>query len=269
MIGLCFDDTTSNLMVFGSEMGSMMVALVVGPKKECISVHRNLISGHGTYFDRLINASDEPDQPISLTAEVPSVVKLFIEYLYTKTIPPVRLGTDRLSQAERLKDLCQLYTFTDRYCMGNVIRNKVMDSIQDGFLAMNKLPEPGLVKAIYDHTKEGSALRDFSIQGLLYGLRMAGTNIHGGMSQLLKDNDTIMTDFLAGVQSLEIPHRDPRIRDCLGEQGCTECYAHPDRLADLVGVWPCTFHVHRTMASGNIGEPGLEVVDSDCYLWSV
>jgi hypothetical protein len=250
-------------------MGSEMVTLYVGQKQEPFSVHKNLICSTGKFFDEFLNVSRPAGQRIVLAAETPAVFKLFIEYLYTKSIPCVRQHINRLAQAQRLKDLCQLYAFADRFKLENIIRNKIMDSIQDGFCIMSKLPEGGLVKAIYEHTQVGSKLREFSTHSLVYNLRSADYISDGSLGTLLKENEDIMDDFLSAVQALEVPDRDPRIRDCRGEEGCAECAGHPDRMQSLVGVWPCAFHIHRVTqgkSDGNTEES--EVVDKGCYLWT-
>jgi hypothetical protein len=131
-------------------MGSEIVAIYVGAgkNKQPFSVHKKLITATGPFFVDLFNVSTSQGRPVALAAENPAPFKLFVEFIYTKRVPGVRpaVGPARMAQVARLKDLCQLYAFADRYKLHNVVRNKVMDSIQDGFITLQLLPEAGLVK---------------------------------------------------------------------------------------------------------------------------
>jgi BTB/POZ domain len=128
-------------------MGSEIVTIYVGAVKQPFSIHKKLITATGPFFVDLFNVSTTQGQPVVLAAENPGSFKLFIEFLYTKRVPKVRPAEpDRLIQVARLRELCQLYAFTDRYKLNNVVRNRVMDSIQDGFATVKLLPEAGLIK---------------------------------------------------------------------------------------------------------------------------
>lgn len=248
-------------------MGSEIITFLVGPTKQAFSVHKNLLIGTGNYFRDFLSTSHKDGQPILMSGENPSSFKLFIEYLYTKNIPGVLKNALKTQQAVRLRELCQLYTFSDRYQLKNHIRNKIMDSIQDGFRFMDKFPEAGLVTAIYANTSAGSKLRDMCIYGLIYSLRSAEYVDDGSLAKILADHDAIMADFLIAVRTLEVPDRDPRIRDCEGEPGCVECAGNVVELEHRSGIWPCSFHVHLIEETG-VAVTNPEVVDNGCYLWS-
>ena len=147
-----------------------------------------------------------------------------------------------------------------------------MDAIQDGLLLLNKFPEGGLLRGIFYSTKPGSHLRLFAVAGLLYNLRHPANAQSVDISKVaatLTDMPEILNEFLSGVQSLNVSAADfdPRVRDCGGEQGCSECI-HKQHLVQpgRGGVWPCTFHVHTTESE----YPGEELgFDEGCYLWEI
>jgi hypothetical protein len=249
-------------------MGSEIVTLHVGPKRQHFSVHKNLLAGTCNFFRECLSGDELPTgKPIMLEAECPSIFKLFIEFLYTKAIPRVQGNVDRLSQSQRLRDLCQLYAFTDKYHLENRIKNSVIDAIQDGFLIMNKLPESGLVTAIYGNTQAGSKLRLFSICGLIHNLQSDEYTDDGSLTSMLQAKGEILIDFLNVVRGRQVQDGDPRIRDCGGDPRCVECAGCPRKLEGLNGVWPCLFHVHQ-VARGDNAEAEEDVNDESCYLWS-
>jgi hypothetical protein len=139
-----------------------------------------------------------------------------------------------------------------------------MDAIQDGFLMLNKLPEPGLLNGIYRHTPATSKLRQFSIAALVYNLRspeFKDKDING-MVKLLHENTEALTDFVTIIKNF-VASKDPRIRDCGGEDGCVECFGKVEGNR-REGVWPCEYHEHTSE-----GADGQLAVDAGCYLWDL
>jgi len=271
-------------------MGFELITIYVGNEQHAFGVHKNLLSASGTYFQNLCNSSQQLKQSsIHLKDELTTAVKLFIEFLYTKAVPPVRASSPDVQQAERLKDLCQLYAFADTYKLHNPIRNKAMDAIQDGFLLIGKFPQAGLVcglmvphsstdkndfnadgwpqvNAIYQHTKAGSKLREFCAAGLVHHLRSENYVRDGALQAVLRSNGELMDDFLTAVKHFAILDKDPRVRDCQGEGGCIECEDRPGHLDGKTGVWPCLYHVHEIIEFKGGNEEQLGT-DTGCYLW--
>lgn len=138
-----------------------------------------------------------------------------------------------------------------------------MDTIQEGFITIKKLPEGPLIKAIYNNTKPGSKLREFSIAGILYSLRTTDGGV-GILQDLLKTNDEACVDLVHAIRDITALPIDPRVRDCGGEPSCVECANKPEGVVRAEGVWPCQFHVHQT-----ISDDGQQVVDTGCYLWDI
>ena len=145
-----------------------------------------------------------------------------------------------------------------------------MDTIQDGFSYLNKFPQGGLMKGLFGDTTSGSPLRRFAIAGLLYNLRRPckteKPDDHGILAAFLSENPEIHKEFLAGVGTLTAAeHLDPRVRDCGGEAGCSDC-VHKRHTVEpgSGGVWPCFFHIHSTEPEYPGGE---RVYDAGCYLW--
>jgi len=147
-----------------------------------------------------------------------------------------------------------------------------MDTLQDGFLYLKKLPQGGLIKDLFSNTTSGSPLRRFAIAGLLYNLRRPSdtvkSNSHGILAAFLSENPEIHKEFLAGIQSLPVAgDLDPRVRDCGGEAGCGDCIHRRHTVEPGSGGFrPCCFHVH-TADPQYPGGKGID--DAGCYLWEV
>jgi hypothetical protein len=258
-------------------MGSEVLAIGVGQEKVVFNIHKNLLIAAGKKFQDVANTRLPPGRIAVLHKTQPDIFKLFQDYLYQKRVPPVMANTTPLAQSKRLKDLCQFYVFADELELNNTIRNKIMDAIQDGFVIMDKLPDPGLVDSIYSHTTVSSKLRKFCAASLVYTLRSQNYAEDGSLPNLLNDKDEVMDDFLAAVRELNVTdERDPRIRDCRGEPSCAECTGRPVELEGKKGVWPCYFHIHKVYnstctngeAEGAVGNAQMEESDPGCYLWN-
>lgn len=149
-----------------------------------------------------------------------------------------------------------------------------MDAIQDGFVIMNILPSASLISAIYLNTQAGSKLRIFSVDTLIYALKVADPHYDDKTQEvigLLKGREDILDGFVRSVQLIlrgavgigkvaVDKDQDPRVRDCGGEAGCSEC-AH-GVIVQKKGVWPCHYHVHTR---GMVGADA--VYDDTCHLW--
>jgi len=102
-------------------MGSDIVIVSVGAHKQKMGIHKNLLCATSPSFADAIDALLAEGKEISFSSESPTMFKLFVEFLYTKKIPRVQANTDSIDQATRLKDLCQMYTFTEKYSMNNEV----------------------------------------------------------------------------------------------------------------------------------------------------
>ena len=262
--------------MYFSEMGADIFTIGVGKPPVTFAVHKNLLSTSGQSFHDMASLKLPEGKFVVLHNEEPKVFKLFLDYLYQKRVPRVSPNTNSFVQAERLKELCQLYAFADKHGLNRTFRNKIMDVIQDGFLTIGALPELPLVKHIYEHTSPGSILRKFCAASLVFTVRRPSyTNEDGFLPSLLNEVDEIMDDFLLAVRDFDfaVEGRDPRIRDCQGEPTCSECAGVEGGMRGKLGFWPCYFHLHladNTTAglSKGVNGNGATEVDQGCYLWN-
>jgi hypothetical protein len=104
-----------------SEMGSDMITFYVGKDNAPFSVHKNLICAAGKPFASFFGTVLEPGERYAFEDESPAILKLFIEYLYTKRIPTVHVHALPIAKSLRLKDLCQLYAFAEKYRLENEV----------------------------------------------------------------------------------------------------------------------------------------------------
>jgi hypothetical protein len=253
-------------------MGSEVVRTYIGIGKVEFSIHKQLLLSAGHIFSEMFPPGRKSTERVTLGKEDPHIFKLFVEYLYTKTVPRVHGGMNAQASAKRLHDLCQLYAFSDKFQLEFTICNKIMDTIQDSFYFLGTLPDISLVNAVYQNTPNGSKLREFCISSLLYCMPSREDVNPDILAGFLVDNREALRDFVHSVKRLDVVGRDPRIRDCQGERGCIECAIDTERLKDKHGTWPCQYHIHSLSQSSRVkieGElPGSGVdADEGCYLW--
>jgi hypothetical protein len=253
-------------------MGSEIVHLYVGSNKVEFTIHRQLLLGAGHIFSEMFPPERKPTERVTLGKEEPRVFKLFVEYLYTKTIPGVHRGMGLQANTQRLHDLCQLYAFSDKFQIDPIISNKIIDAIQDAFLFLEKLPDLPLVSAVYLNTPCGSKLRQFCIASLLFAMPSRGDLHPDNLSVFLAENKEALWDFIYALKSLDSLGRDPRVRDCQGESGCVECLGDNEKLKDKQGAWPCQYHIHSFSPGPRVKfekELAATIVDGEeaCYLW--
>ena len=255
-------------------MGSELVNVQVGAEKLTFSVHKNLICNAGDHFMTMFTTPLKPNQIVSLSKAHPDAFKLFIDYLYSKRIPAVTRAMVLVKQGARLRELCQLYSFLESYDAKVIIRNKVMDAIQDGFAIMNKFPQYHLIKGIYSNTGPGSPLRSFCMACIIFPICHPDLKADESLRDLLKEHDQFFDHFITSLPALVNNKKDPRVRSCGGDEKCTECDGR-DPPED--GMWPCTFHIHGSVTDGS--DAGVQLKSESgvslgrihgsekCYMW--
>lgn len=245
-------------------MGSEIVRIYIGPDKTDFTIHKALLLASGSIFSDMFTPERQPGERVMLGMEEPETFKLFIEYLYTKTIP----------RAPYILDHCRLYAFTDKFRLDVLVCNRAMDAVQDAFLAIDTLPDADIVDAVYELTPVGSKLRGFCIAGLVFALQTGryGEDGHSWeeLVGLLVGNMEVLMDFVKAVAAGDGVVRDPRIRDCQGDGDCVECGGDPERLAGKHGVWPCQYHIHLApkIKKEDESEEGEEA-GALCHLWNL
>ncbi len=255
-------------------MGSEVVEIRVGRKGEEVSytIHKKLLSETGGIFHEIASSRSETARIFALNDTDPAVFKLFVEILYSRRVPEVLPSATLAAREEMLKTLCRLYAMVDKYNLKQALRNRVMDKVQDGFLKVGRLPEPGLVKAIYQNTSPGSQLRKFCAASLVFLLRSLHYANNGNLKKLIKAYDDILEDFLEAVRKF-CDNQDPRIRNCHGEFGsCLVCIHGPGH-GSADGIFPCYFHIHdqnqvkiESEDASDLENTGL-FPDRGCYFW--
>lgn len=217
-------------------------------------VHKALLLNSSDKFEDLIEDVPLPQlqqlsgDVIAFPNHESKIIKHFINYLYTKTIPTFDPEAVRETKVAITKQLICLYAFAEEYGVHNVFLNKIADEVQNGFMAIQSISTTGIVSLIYKITQSKSKLRSLAAFFLLHHLRFPGHTDDQSLSIFLGQNNEARDDFVDAVRFFE-PGRDPRIRDCGGDAKCLECYHDPQFLEGKVGVHPCQFHVH-----GYIGE---------------
>jgi hypothetical protein len=108
-----------------SEMGSEVVSLYIGdgPHQQVFTIHKNLLFGAGAIFEEMFSPKIlKPGQKMVLKNEDPIAFKLFVEFLYSRQVPGMRVGMTEVAKAERLRNLCQVSLFS--VCIVLMLRQK-------------------------------------------------------------------------------------------------------------------------------------------------
>jgi hypothetical protein len=76
------------------------------------AIHKNLLFAAGEVFEEMFSPKvPKPGQKIVLKNEDPIAFKLFVEFLYSRQVPGMRVGMTDVGKAERLRNLCQVRLF--------------------------------------------------------------------------------------------------------------------------------------------------------------
>lgn len=103
------------------------------------------------------------------------------------------------------------------------------------------------IRGLYNNTKPESRLRAFCAEALLFSWQSRQLSEVDELKNLLIENNEILVDFLFAARSATEVGRDPRYRDCGGDENCAECVYQPGHNQKIPkgGFYPCTFHYHE------------------------
>lgn len=194
---------------FSSDMGSDVVQLLVGTEKVLFTIHRNLLLATGDAFVKAFDPKKNTKARITMSSKSPEVIKLFVDFIYTRHVPAVTSLMSESSKFMRIRNLCQLYVFSEELDLQPIIRNQIFEKIQDGFLLLGKLPDTSLISSIYRNTSVASRLRRFVATCLVYQVRSCNNFEMDAIIELFKSDEDIIKDFLAMVHHFT-PDQDPR-----------------------------------------------------------
>ncbi|KAI6246204.1 hypothetical protein HI914_05853 [Erysiphe necator] len=218
--------TTTNITsqddrLISDDMGSEVVQLLVGADKKLFTIHRDLLLATGDAFVKAFDPKKNTKGRITMSSKNPDVLKLFIDFIYTRHVPGITTSMSENSKIFRIRNLCQLYVFAEELDLQTVIRNQILDQIQDGFLLLDRFPDASLILSIYRNTSIMSQLRKFVAACLIYQVRSLKIEIEA-ITELFKSNEDVIKDFLAMVHDF-VPGQDPRIRNFEGHQDSPKC----------------------------------------------
>ena len=106
-------------------MGSEVVSLYIGdgPHQQVFTIHKKLLFGAGAIFEEMFSPKVlKAGQKMILKQEDPIAFKLFVEFLYSRQVPGMRVGMTEVAKAERLRNLCQVSLFS--VCIVLMLRQK-------------------------------------------------------------------------------------------------------------------------------------------------
>jgi hypothetical protein len=145
------------MLTRNSVMGNEVVIISIGGKEQRVTtVHKGLLLRDAPALCANITASDGPVSYLQLPDDDFTAIKLFMECIYSRSVPGVTASMDHATRGLRMKELARLYCFCEKHHVNFQVRNKVMDAIQDGFRLLGRAPPPVFVEEIYKNTSPTS-----------------------------------------------------------------------------------------------------------------
>lgn len=208
------------------KLGNEIVQLVVGTDRETFSVHKKLLCSISQFFDKALNGSFEEasSNQIDLSEYHPSIVSMFISWLYTQDLGFNTYYVDEISGVNTLIDL---YAFADaKRC--NALKNEVMDTLQDGLYLRNLCLCLHHVELVFEKTctDEEAPIRCFLVAAITHGVRENFWEVED-ISRLFRSHPEVLSDYLR----LQTYKPELYVAN-LYQRGGSDTYHR------------CTFHVH-------------------------
>jgi hypothetical protein len=212
-------------LTFCRELGIEIVQLVVGSDHKTFAVHKKLICSVSEFFDKALNGrfAEASSNQMDLPEDNPSIVSMFISWLYTRDLGFDIYGYDDKSGVTTLIDL---YVFADaKRC--NALKNEVMDTLQDGLFRDNLLLCLHHVELVFEKTctNDEAPIRCFLVTAIAHGVHEKRWEVEE-LSDLFISNPEVLSEYLHFQMHRSTP----------------ELYAVD--LYNRGGSELCAFHVH-------------------------
>ncbi|TVY80461.1 hypothetical protein LSUE1_G005343 [Lachnellula suecica] len=210
-------NATESGLTFGSQLGTDMVEIFVGPHRQHFRIHEHILVSNVAYFKGMFSGGFKKarTKTADLAEDDPLVFDTFQQWLYgSKRLPPVEEPrSDKANSFVEIPDRIKLYGFAEEYCIDE-LADYIMTNLMSVYCHHGHNPGVEMMVLAYESTNSrNSPLRSF-MSNFLYniieaekeeGLLRARTLGNG-----LATNGDIITDLIVlfkmnGYQHLPIP----------------------------------------------------------------
>ncbi|KAJ4365564.1 hypothetical protein N0V83_008184 [Neocucurbitaria cava] len=145
-----------------------MLTVTVGTGAETVKfpVHEALLRKSSLFFDNAMKpewaASKLDPRDVDLTDEDPEVFKVYLHWLYMRTLPTVHRDLNLRGQKHEFDQLSNCYILGEKLMdvrFKNAILDGVVDAMNNTPFCTGKMPGEASINIIYSGTSEGSPAR--------------------------------------------------------------------------------------------------------------
>jgi hypothetical protein len=209
------------------DLGTEIVQVFVGSKRELFQVHKKLICSVSEFFDKAFKGgfAEASENQMELPEDNPDIFAMFVAWLYKGEL---YFEWDQVDGSKALAELIDLYLFADAKC-SNRFKNVVMDTLQDGMDDEELGFEQSHLKRIFDGTcsPTEAPIRRFCVAYITYCLHR-GWDEAEDVSDFFRSYPDAMTEYL----SFQEAYSTDIYKMCPWQRGASKLYHR------------CYFHVH-------------------------
>jgi hypothetical protein len=194
-------------------MATDMVDLIVGQQKKLFRVHKYVLCKKVPYFDKMFKGAwKEASDKIGIVSEdTVEAFDLLIAWVYFDTIRPL----ERISSDRRFSwDPIPFWKLADKFCPPK-LQDEIMDISHTSYHTSNVVLSHNQIESCYKDTLEGSPLRRYAVQTLIYVLFNFDNVLAWSITTFqaaLKSNDDLAKDYLTAVRGIRQKSTpDPRM----------------------------------------------------------
>lgn len=200
-----------------------MIELFVGPRKELIRVHKNILY-KVPYFKKMFTSpfKSDPENAATFPEDSPESFDVLLEWIYLGTIKQLKfIRTLHDENGGYINyDVMRAYALAQKLCLTELM-DRLLDAYKNFYKTVNKVPGPAEIRIAYNLTSKKSPLRRFVVQAWHWVLvNFSGVEEDPSRNvftrQFMKENDDFAADFLAILRETNgVRMTDPRILpDC-------------------------------------------------------
>lgn len=214
-------------MLLGSQVGTEMVDLLVGPEKKLYRVHKTLLCNKAPYFEKMFK--NEWQEASSNTATFPEDTvesfDLLLGWIYSAPMPPLKTkpGPVRVQSW----NFVLFFALASKLCLPRLM-DRLMDIGRSYHQEENLMYDLPSVQLIYKVCPENSTLRIYAIRSLHYMFLNGRTNDKFESSSPAKVQEVLHADKDLCQDFLKLLQENP-----------FQPVSHP-KTADK-----CEFHCHE------------------------
>ncbi|TVY93103.1 hypothetical protein LAWI1_G001596 [Lachnellula willkommii] len=150
------------LLNFRKSMGSEMVNLYVGPRKEHFHVHKELLCNKIPYFEKMFKGGfqEAVTNSASFPEDAPDSFDILVTWVYHRKLRPLSIVKDNRNHYVPAWGIISLYSLAEKLCVSELMDN-IMDAFRDFAQQNYGLPSSDFMLATYQKVDSSSPLRSY------------------------------------------------------------------------------------------------------------